>query len=793
MKNTQPHPKPNEFQLAQLLGILKRRWGICAVALAIGISVAVAIDLYAPRSYESLAQLLVMRKDAKLAAGGIQSTNESESKVTEELLATHMQLVQSRNVINSALTDSGLDELPSIQGHLNVAKKQKPVDYVIDHMKVSRGGTGQARTAHVLNVSYRSAVPGDAKTVLDVIVKRYQDFLASKFQDVNQEAATLIQKAQSELANELEEAERSYEQFRQQSSQLTWKRPNEEASNVYRVRYDAILQEITSLQMTRAEDSARLDALVESMEGRDVTQMSDLERLALIDEKNLTRVGLLLMAQKSETESPLFQAEQPIRLAHASTEIANMTEMQLKEKALLTEFNVSHPDVINIRKQIEALGEYLANQKSGLKSGLQKDSYDSVALFNAYRRLLEYDVRSLARKEERLQKMAEETIQLASNLVTDEIQGESLRREVQRKQDLFDAAVDRLRDINLAKDYGGFINEVLATPEDGLQVFPKKSISAAIGLLLAMTLGAAGVVLAEYRDRRFRSVDDVITKLDLPVLGKIPLVPTAVKGGLLNRRRDQQVARAPRLADPESAAADAFRMLRASMLFTDGEDFRQVLSVTSPNPADGKSTMTGNLAISLGQLGRKVLIIDCDLRRPSQTELFEIANDQGLTTVLQNDLDPDDFIKPTGYQNVMLLPRGGAVSNPAEFLATGEFARLVDALREKYDHILLDCPPILPVVDALSTASIGDGTIVVLRLERTTQLQAQAACNSLRRAGVTLDGVVVNCVKPGLFGEDSYYGYGYETEYARYREHSKTDAKVDAPESFVSPKSKSTL
>lgn len=793
MKNSPASPKPVEFRLSHVFAILRRRWLTCAVSLMFGAGIAVAVQTLAKRSYESSAKLLIMRKDARLAARGLENSSDPENKVTEELLATHMQMVQSRNVVIGALSESGLDELPSIQTNLKVAKNQKPADYVIENLKVSRGGTGQARTAHVLNVNYRSTSAEDARSVLDAIVARYQSFLTNKFQDVNQEAAKLIQEAQTQLADELEAAENNYEQFRQQSSNLMWKRTNEETTNVYRVRYDSILQEITTLQMARAEEAARLDALDEYLAGRDVDALSDLERLSLIDEKNLTRVGLLLMAQRSETESPVFQAEQPIRQAHATVEFTNLADLRAKERTLLTEFDVGHPEVINIRKQIDALGDFLSTQRKDLRSGLAKASVDATALFACYRRLLESDVLGLTRKEDRLKVMADQTVEMASNLVKDEIQGESLRREVQRKKELFDAAVDRLREINLAKDYGGFINEILETPEEGLQVFPKNSLSAAIGLFLAMVLATSGIALAEYRDRRFRSLDDLRLKLDLPVLGKIPPVPTKAKGGLLNRRSDKEAARAPRLADSESAAADAFRLLRSTMLFTDGEDFRQVLTITSPNPAEGKSTTIGNLAISLGQLGRKVLVIDCDLRRPSQHELFSVPNDQGLTTAIRNELDPDDFIKPTAFTNVMLLPRGEAVSNPAEFLATGEFARMVDSLRQKFDHILFDCPPVLPVVDVLSTAPVSDGTILVIRLERTTQLQAEAACASLRRAGVTIDGVVVNWVKPGAFGDEEYYGYSDEAEYTRYREHSRSENVMEHSASFVSPKNKSTL
>ncbi len=789
MKPSVPQRPHDEFHVSQIAVILRKRWVIVAAAVAVGAALTIGLQVLSTRKYESSAQLLVMRKDPRLAAKGVDTTGESEVRVTEELLATHMQMLQSRSIVESALNAGGFAELPSIAANVNALRK--PSDYVIDNLTVSRGGKGQARTAHVLNVSLRSTSPEDAQTVLKAIVQQYQTFLSAKFQDVNQEAASLISQAQTVLASELEEAEKNYEQFRQQSSNLLWKTGGTESTNTHRVRYDEILQEITNLQLSRADSESKLDSVEAFLNGRDASQLTDLERLSLVDEKNLTRVGLLLMVQKGETESPNFQAEQPIRLAHAQAEFENYAELQLKAETLLTELGPRHPDVINIRKQMSSLADFLSNQKQQMKSGNSIVSLDSGALFSAYRQLLKNDIIAMERREARLKSLAEDTIQLASEMVTDEIQVDSLRREVQRKQVLFDAAVDRLRDINLAKDYGGFINEVLAEPELGKKVTPKLTISLAVGIFLTMLICAAGIGIAEYRDRRFRTIEDLQATLRVSVLGRIPsVVQTANKSSSLFKRRNAQTPRAPQLLDPETRGADAFRLLRTSLIFSEGEDFRQILCITSPNPADGKSTVVGNLAVSLGQLGRSVLVIDCDLRRPTQHELFTLSNDRGLTNLLNEDLDPSDLIQSTPYKNVQLLPRGTEVPDPAEFLATGRFARLLDSLREKYDHILLDCPPVLPVTDAMACAAISDGVLFVIRVERTSQLHAQAACATLRHAGADVLGVIVNGMAPGSL-DDATYGYEYsDDDYPRY---SKSFTREGSPAEFRSASATSLL
>jgi capsular exopolysaccharide synthesis family protein len=696
-----------------------------------------------------------------------------------------MQMLQSRTLVEGALRDAGLYELPSIVE--NMSPIQQPYDVVIGGLAVTRGGTGQARTAHVLNVTYKNPSPVDSEIVLSAIIKKYQQFLSEKFQDVNQEAADVIYDAQRELALDLKTAEDAYEQFRQQSSNLMWK--NGDTTNIHRVRYEGVLQEIATLQLLRADAAARLDAVQDRLGDKNADELTDLEKLSLVDEKNLARVGLLLMAQRGETESPNFQAEQPLRVANARVELENYSALQIREKSLLTDLGAQHPEVVNVRKQMESLEDFMDRKKQDLKSGQSSFSLNPKTLFEAYHQLLKNDIVAMDRREERLRLLADESVKLASEMVTDEIQGETLKKDVDRKQALFDAAVDRLRDINLTKDYGGFINEVLSAPERGLQVMPRMRYSLPLGMLLFMGIAVTGIAVAEYRDRRFRSIYDLRNILQLPVIGKIPQIvdESSKSSSLFRRKTNSEFALNRQLVSPDSRGADAFRLLRTSLVFGDGDEHRQVLCVTSPNPGDGKSTMTGNLSVSLGQLGRRVLIIDCDLRRPSQHELFGMENDRGLTTILSEKLDPSDLIKATPHNNVYVLPRGESVENPAEFLATGEFAQLIDSLREKYDHIFLDCPPVLPVVDVLAIASLADGVLVVIRVERTTQLQAQAACSALKQAGASLTGVVVNGLTADSLSNESYgYGYGYGYSYDGsgygYSEYSEYNTKSPSRE-----------
>lgn len=756
----------NALPIATALRIVRDRWPIAAFSLLVGVALAVVFQLFFPPKYESTSQILVMKKDARLAAKGMESGSEGELRVTEDILATHMQLLQSRTIVDAAIKADQLAELDTIKRRTE--KGTNAYEYILDNLAVSRGGLGQARAAHVLNIAYRSPSSTDAEAVLRAVVKSYQRFLASKFQDVNQEAATLIERAQSQLANELEEVEQRYERFRQSSPFMMWKRNGEESTNVHRVRYEELQQELATLRLQIADASGRMDAIDERLAGRELADLSDLERLSLVDEKNMTRVGMFLTVQRGESQSPEFQAKQPFRLEQARLENVSLMTLQLKLQSLLQELGPEHPEILALRSQISAMKDFGEQQSEGLKPKGHEFELDSQTLFNAYRKVLENDLLSMRQREKRLQGLSAEEEELAKDLVKFEIEGDALRKEVKRRQDLYDAAVDRLREINLAKDYGGFIDEVIAEPERGKQVMPRPLISAAFGIFCAFFLTALGVGVAEHNDRRFHSVEEVQTRLQVPVVGRIPAIgnlPVLSKAQLSKGRRF--VAKgAGLLLQTDSAEADAFRALRTTLVFGNGEDDPRVLAVTSPRQGDGKSTVSANLAASLGQLGRSVLVIDCDLRLPNQHNLFNIDATAGLTNVLSENLDPADAIQATGVTNVWLMPRGKSVPNPAEFLVAKDFLQLIETLRTKYDHVILDCPPVITVVETTVICSRADATMLVIQSSNSNQHQAEWAVSALREVGVEPAGVVMNGLRPGEFQSYGYgYGYGYGHRY----------------------------
>ena len=744
--------------LPDLLRLVNRRRNLILYSLGICLIGAMGYYLFSETKYESSVQLLVMKKDSKLAARGAEGASEEDSRVSEDLLSTHMQIVQSKQIVSAALEKYGYDKLPSIVDNLDT--DEDATDFVIDRLDVTRGGIGQAKGAHVLNVSFRHTSPEESQQIVQAIVESYRNFLNEKFQDVSKEAAVLIKQASVDLAEDVKTAEQTYQEFRE-NAPLLWK--GDESANIHRVRYEELEAALGEIRMKTSEAKARLEVVRDAVEDQDKRDAPDLERLALLDDNNIQRVGLLVEVDKGDANSAEFQAAQPARLEGAKAEHEALLDLMLKEKTLRTDLGPEHPRMQELDRSIEMMKEFL--EKKNTQLGLDtKVKLTPRNLVHAYVGLLQHDLMTLETRGKQLAILAEEERAAAKTLIKFELEGESLRKELARKQELFDTVVDRLREVNLMKDYAGFVTEVIAPPGLGEKVAPKFSLAILIGSALGLVFGAAAAGVAEYFDPMFMGPSDVVRTLNLPVLSALPLVGSS---------RDKEAALrsgnhvSPNLVSyhrPRSREAEVIRGLRTSLLYRLNDASKKVIQVTSAIPGDGKSTVSSNLAVSLSQVGRRVIIVDCDLRRPTVHKTFDLENKVGLTEVMLGQIEPSDAITPTAIENLSVLTCGSIPRNPAEMLSSPCFADLVAMLREKYDYVILDTPPLLAVADPCIVAKQADGVVITVRLTRDSRMQVLRSRDLLQASQAYVVGVVINSYDYKRPGDLAEYGYGYGYE-----------------------------
>ncbi|MBI3978842.1 MAG: CpsD/CapB family tyrosine-protein kinase [Chloroflexi bacterium] len=200
-------------------------------------------------------------------------------------------------------------------------------------------------------------------------------------------------------------------------------------------------------------------------------------------------------------------------------------------------------------------------------------------------------------------------------------------------------------------------------------------------------------------------------------------------------------------SQPRSAVAEAYRQLRTNIQFSSLDRPIRTLLVTSTSPDEGKSTTLANLAITIAQTGNRVVLVDCDLRRPTMHTVFGVKNGTGVTGLMLSDGGEEAALQESGIPNLLLLPSGPLPPNPSELLSSRRLSQILDRLSAVADYVLLDSPPVIAVTDAAVLASKVDGVLLVVRAGKTKREMARKAKQLLEKVNARLVGVVLNDVK----------------------------------------------
>ncbi len=300
-----------------------------------------------------------------------------------------------------------------------------------------------------------------------------------------------------------------------------------------------------------------------------------------------------------------------------------------------------------------------------------------------------------------------------------------------------------------ASDIG---NVVLVTPAQApvSPSSPKPASDALLGLIAGLILGLAAAFLRDSLDDKLTSKEAAEQAAGVPVLVMTPVVPSW-------RRQAQPLLVS--VAEPTSPAAEAYRSLRTSLQFTRQERQLRCLMVTSPGVGDGKTSTLANLGVVFAQAGERVLLVSCDLRRPRIGQFFELEEQAGVTCVLQGQRTWEEVVRPVpGVDRLSLLPAGPVPPNPAELLNKAVAQDLFEQLREHYDLVLIDSPPVLPVTDAAILSRYADATLMLVAAGRTRPADLRRATEKLGQVGAAILGVVLNKVTRQT---GNYYGYEY--------------------------------
>jgi capsular exopolysaccharide synthesis family protein len=278
-------------------------------------------------------------------------------------------------------------------------------------------------------------------------------------------------------------------------------------------------------------------------------------------------------------------------------------------------------------------------------------------------------------------------------------------------------------------------------------VAPKPAQNISLAFLLGLSLGVGLAVLRESLDTSVKSTDDLARAAGVPALGAIVFDRQAAKNVVVTN------------GDPHSPRAEAFRQLRTNLQFVDVDRQPELIVITSPVPNEGKTTTAVNLAASLAEVDISVCLVDGDLRRPSVADALGLVRDAGLTSVLIGQARLEDVLQSAG-PNFSVLTSGPVPPNPSELLASAQMGMMLRDLASRFDLVIVDTPPLLPVTDGAVLASQVDGALLVVRAGKTSRDQVARAAEALRKVGARTLGAVLN-MAPSKGPSAYYYSYSY--------------------------------
>jgi len=714
--------------------IQKRQWTILSIVLAV-FTIVLIVTVKEKRVYRADALLEVEKENPNIPT--VQELFQLED-VSDNYLETQYKVLQSETLARRVIDQLQLDRLkefnpseggsfwghahaagPGLTSELDADTQQSVLRKFEDRLSVD-----PVRRSRLVQVSFESEDPSVAAKAVNALASNYiQENLESRWQAAQKASEWLSQQLQSFKAK-LEKSEDDLQQYAQRNGLLFLETEKGQTENIIDERLRQLQDELTKAQADRYSK----ESLYRLTEAGDYSSLP-----GVIDNK--------LMQDLT----------------------ARRADLQREKAALASTFTSDYPKVQAIQSQIDEIEGTLGEERKRAAQGIVDDYL-------------------AATRRENLVREAFEQQQAQANLAAARaVQYNILKREVDTNKQLYEGLLQRLKEAGVSAGMNASnIRIVDAAVAPTRPVRPRPILNLGLALLVGLGCGVGMAFLQEHLDNTLKSSDDIERILRVPALALIPAHESAHHAGTAIPRLPESLQgngngkpaspdndsktwiRIDGNGNQNSALSEAFRSLRTSVLLSAAGRPPRSLTFVSAEPAEGKTTVASNLSISLAQLGKRVLLVDGDMRRPCVHKLFDIEDScGGLVTYLTGEENWLHLVRPTGIANLDCLSCGPVPPNPSELLSSERMQTLIREAMEKYQFVLIDAPPLLNVADGRILAAMVEGAILVVKGGFTPRELAQQAQLHVRDVGARLIGVVLNDVDLRHNGYyNSYYKYG---------------------------------
>lgn len=697
-------PQQQFISLAIIRGILfRQRWLIAGVLVA-AILGGLIITLLATPVYEAQAKVKVEPYGTFVLEGQDVGQEVAPNQLFT-YLATQVEVIKSRSLAERIVADLNLDKRTDLlgkdvdegrapgmnDGQWAEAKKQRAVSLLTQSV------TADVPTGNwIVTIGFRSDKPVLAAEIANAYADAFVSSGTRQTVDDNQYAITYLQEQIVDVRGRLEQAEQSANAFARNSG--------------------IIVQPVAGAEEGSASTTTLTSINLASINQR----VSEARAARIAAEQRWRSIQNLPAAQLPEVQSNSVLQN---LIADRTGKAAELTELRQR-------YNDDFPQITTLLAQIETLDRQIDRISSDVKSTV-RNQY-TVALNQE--RALTAELDALTGET-----LGEQDQQVRLNV---------LDREAQALREQLQALLTRYNQVNSAANVNsGTLSKLDAATIPTQPFSPNIMKNLALALVFGIAMAGGLAVLRETLDERIRSLEDVETRIGVPLLGHTPYVDEG----------DIDVAGGNRF----SALIEAYSSIRATIDFTLPRN-RNLLHLTSSQAAEGKSTTALILAELFASLGRKTLLVDVDLRRPSIASLLNTERPKiGLVEVLLGHVEMDAALLKGVQDNLSILPVGEIPPNPTELIGSPEFAAFLRRCREEYSLVILDSSPVMGLADAPMIAGMVDATVFVLEANRVPYGQARSAVRRVRLAGGNVLGVILTKYRALEAGESYNYQYAY--------------------------------
>jgi len=766
--NSNPHRK--EIDLLEYWRIVvRRKWVLGTFAAVVVVFVAV-LSFTATPLYRATATILIDEPNTSLV--NIQDVLNSSGYYQTDYLGTYfntqLKLLTSRSLaervakkLNLAARpeirtarSSGASPVQAIKGFLSlrwIFPARKPSlaggspgasspNYAFAVMEGL--GIAPVPETRLVQVSYTSSQPVLAADIVNTLVEEFVSYSVETRYEATKQTSEFLSETIAQLREDLKTKEENLQKYGEEKKLLFL---NDKESTVVN-KFSDVNSAFTEAQI----DRFKKEALYRELKGLNINALPE------------------------SVNNPVIQA---LKASYGQA------KSDYEEKSKF--YRPDYPEMVKLKARLDSTTNALAEE-------IRK----AVGAAEA-------DYRAALNKEKSLQGLLDSQRTDVVKMNNNAILYRSLQIEVDNLRNLLSTLVSKQNEIQVSSQLGGLRTSNIKIVDRALvpasPFTPNVRRNLMMALLLGLFVGLGLVFFVEYIDNTVKGPEDVEKLTGLPSLGIIPFLAadglkrkSAPYGNYQYSYGAEGEAREAILPDvseielinhlfPKFSIAEDYRTVRTSILFSHADSSPKTVCFTSTMPQEGKTATVSNMAISFAQLEGKVLLIDADLRKPRLHKVFQTRNLVGLSGFLTGKLAFDEAILKTSIENIWIIPSGPHPPNPAELLNSKRMRDLLTKIKDRFDTIIIDTPPVLAVIDPVIVSSLADCTVFVVQAGKTTRRALAKAVDEVRKAKAEIIGVVFNEVKLGRQGRNAPYYHYYQYEYAASVESGRADRKRVGP------------